>query len=265
MVDEQQPAKKVVKRVVKKTVARPSAPAPAPTPAPAPVVRYGRPVATATRPSTPSAGKPAQAKAQPRPAGPATPRQKTPRPKTPRQRPQVDLRAKVTAARTTTGRVWWAVADPVSDGSRATARVVAARARAAAAWRLPHLNPYPASLITGFVVGVVAVLLGVGALSVFESVRGVSSGGGLWGGITFTVVSVVGVFLGESMLRGFGTPSPRLRSALAVILTIVAMLGLFLDVVDGVAGLVLVPLLAIVGYVLSHWLVDLAENAPVDD
>lgn len=261
MVDEQQPAKRVVKRVVKKTVARPSAPAPAP----APTVRYGRPVATATRPSTPSAGKPAQAKAQPRPHGPATAKQKTVRPKTPRQRPQVDLRAKVTAARSTTGRIWWAVADPVSDGSRATARLVAARARAVAAWRLPHLSPYPAALITGAVVGVVAVLLGVGSLSVFESVRGVSSGGGLWGGITFTVVAIVGVLLGESLLRGFGTPAPRLRSFLAVILTIVAMLGLFLDLVDGVAGLVLVPLLSLAGYVLSHWLVDLAENAPTDD
>ncbi|KAA1380716.1 hypothetical protein [Aeromicrobium fastidiosum] len=263
MVDEQQPAKRVVKRVVKKTVARPSTP----EPAPAPVVRYGRPVATATRPSTASAGKPApaKAKAQPRPTGPATPRQKTTRPKTPRQRPQVDLRAKVTAARATTGRVWWAVADPVSDGSRATARLVAARARAIAAWRLPHLSPYPASLITGAVVGVVAVLLGAGSLSVFESVRGVSSGGGLWGGITFTVVAIVGVLLGESLLRGFGTPAPRLRSFLAAILTIVAMLGLFLDLVDGVAGLVLVPLLSLAGYVLSHWLVDLAENAPTDD
>ncbi|MCL8252261.1 hypothetical protein AERO_12775, partial [Aeromicrobium fastidiosum] len=54
MVDGQgsDPAKRVVKRVVKKTVVRPSASSPAPAdPAPKPTVRYGRPVATASRPS----------------------------------------------------------------------------------------------------------------------------------------------------------------------------------------------------------------------
>jgi hypothetical protein len=283
MVDEQEPAKRVVKRVVKKTVARPASPAgTAPrkaTPAP-PTVRYGRPVATAakasvakpsvTKPSVarPSTGAPstatssvstptAKATAQPVPG-----RSSAPRPTVTRHRPSIDLGATVAGARDLVGRAWWAVADTTSDAARATGRVTAARARTVAAWRLPHLHPYLASVVTGVLVGLLAVLLGLASLALFSAVRGVSSGGGLWGGLAFSAVAVVSVFAGEALLRGFGTPSARLTSVLAVILTIVAMLGLFLDVVDGTAGLVLVPLMGAAGYALSHWLVELAENTP---
>nr|MCW2727198.1 hypothetical protein [Aeromicrobium sp.] len=257
MVDEQDPAKRVVKRVVKKTVVRPAAPAQA-----SPPVRYGRPVATAIKP---------QAKAQPRPEvtapGGKVPTGKiatkaAPRPKVPRERPNVDLAARTAAARELAGRAWWATADTVSGGARTGGRLVATATRTASAWRLPHLNPYLASLITGAVVGVVAVALGAGALAIFQDVRGVSSGGGLWGGLTFVVVAVASLLLGEALLRGFGTHSARLTSFFAVILTIIAMLGLFPDLIDSSGGLLVVPVLGVVAYVLSHWLVDLAENAP---
>ncbi|WP_250184135.1 hypothetical protein [Aeromicrobium fastidiosum] len=138
----------------------------------------------------------------------------------------------------------------------------AARARTVAAWRLPHLNPYLASVVTGAVVGLLAALLGAAALSLFSAVRGVSSGGGLWGGLAFAAVAVVCAVAGEALLRGFGTQAARLTSVLAVILTIIAMLGLFLDLVDGTLGLVLLPLIGVTAYALAHWLVDLAENTP---
>ncbi len=251
------PAKRVVKRVVKKTVVRPSASSSAPAdPAPKPAVRYGRPVATASRPSP--AGPTPKAKAAAAPARPQAPKA----PKVKRQAPSVDVRAKVAGARDVAGRAWWAVADTTTDAARATGRFTAARARTVAAWRLPHLNPYLASVVTGAVVGLLAVLLGAAALSLFSAVRGVSSGGGLWGSLAFAAVAVVCVFAGEALLRGFGTQAARLTSVLAVILTIIAMLGLFLDLVDGTLGLVLLPVLGIAAYALSHWLVDLAENTP---
>ncbi len=249
MVEEQQPAKRVVKRVVKKTVARPAAPEES-----APKLRYGRPVATASAPTTK-----AKAKVQSRPVGTTVP---VSRPKIARQRPTIDIGAKVGGAREGLGRAWWAMADTVSDGAHSTGTFVAARARTVAAWRLPHLSAYLAAAITGAVVGLFAVVLGVVSLAVFQQVRGVSSGGGLWGGLTFTAVAIVSVFVGEAFLRGFGTQSARLTSFLAVVLTIVAMLGLFLDLVDSTAGLVILPLLGVATYAAAHWLVDLAENAP---
>jgi hypothetical protein len=253
MVDEQQPAKRVVKKVVKKTVARPAAPASQPT------VRYGRPVATAAKPAARPAAK---ATAQPSPTRPAVPASTVGSQKVKRQAPTIDVRAAAAGARDLAGRAWWATADTVADGAHVAGRFVSARARTVAAWRLPHVNAYLASVVTGAVVGLLAVLLATIALAVFDAVRGVSSGGGLWGGIAFVAVSLVSVAAGEALLRGFGTHSPRLTSVLAVILAIIAMLGLFLDVVDTGLGLVLVPLLAGASYVVSHWLIDLAESSP---
>ena len=252
MVDEQQPPRRVVKKVVKKTVVRPAAVTPS-TPEAAPTIRYGRPVATAAKPA---------AKAKATPSSPSTPAAKTGTQKVRRAAPTIAVRARSAGARDLAGRAWWATADHVAVGSRSAGRVVAGRARAVAAWRLPHVNPYLASVVTGAVVGLVAVLLAALSLQVFEAIRGVSTGGGLWGGLAFAAVAVVSVVVGEAMLRGFGTPSARLTSALGVILTIVAMLGLFLELVDGLTGLLLVPLLGVAGYALSHWLVDLAEKSP---
>lgn len=252
MVDEQQPPRRVVKKVVKKTVVRPTPSRPTAS-EPAPTIRYGRPVATAAKPAP---------KAKAAPSSPSAPAAKIGSQKVRRPAPTIAVRARTAGARDLAGRAWWATADNVAVGSRTVGRFVADRARAVAAWRLPHVNPYLASVVTGAVVGLVAVLLAALSLQVFEAVRGVSTGGGLWGGLTFTAVAIISVFVGEAMLRGFGTPSARLTSALGVILTIIAMLGLFLELIGGLAGLVLVPLLGVAGYALSHWLVDLAEKSP---
>lgn len=256
---EEQPPKRVVKRVVKKTVARPATPAEttaAETTAP---MRYGRPVATATAPPATTKTKAKAAVAtRPAKASGAAPARPAPR----LRRPSIDIGASVGGARDGIGRAWWATADAVTDGARATGTFVAARARTVSAWRLPHLNAYLASAITGAVVGLVAVVLAVSALAIFEQVRGVASGGGLWGGLTFTAVAILSVFVGEAFLKGFGATAARLTSFLAVVLTIVAMLSLFLSLIDGAAGLVLVPLLGAAAYTAAHWLADLAENAP---
>lgn len=260
MVDEQEPAKRVVKRVVKKTVVRPAASAP--------TVRYGRPVAT----DVPAAARPAArttTKVATRPAAKAAPGTSDPFAKTApstttrRQRPPLELRAKVGAAGHRMGDAWWVVADGARSTSRRVGTATASRARTVAAWRLPHLNPYLAAVITGAVVSVVALLLGLGALAIFQVVRGVASGGGLWGSIAFVGIAALVGWLGAALLAGFGASSPRIKSLLAVIVTIVAILGLFLEPSQGVLALLIVPALTIASYVLAHWLVDAAENAPV--
>lgn len=246
MVDEQEPTKHVVKRVVKKTVVRPAAPTEA-----APTVRYGRPVATATKPQAKlSPGKPlARTNSAPKA-----------RPK----RPSVNLGAKLGAAGHRVNDTWWVIADGVREGSAATGRFIATRARRIAGWRLPHINLYLASVITGAVVGLTAVGLGFAALGVFEQVRGVSTGGGLWGGFAFIAIGLLVAWLGRALLAGFGSHSARLTSILGVILTIFVILGLFIDQVQTVAAVAIIPALAIVSYVLAHWLIDLAEHTPLE-
>jgi hypothetical protein len=261
MVDEQEPAKRVVKRVVKKTVVRPAAPAEA-----KPQMRYGRPVVTPAKPRAKVAsrkgGAPATAPAPTRTA-PTSPVAKAPRTApTRRPRPQVQLKARASAAGHRVADTWWTVADAVRAGGVTAGRFVGARARAVAAYRLPHINLYLASVITGAVVGLFAVLAGLVSLQVFESTRGVAGGGGLWGGLAFVVVAVLGHGLGALLLQGFGSRSARLTSFLGVVLAIVAILGLFLGLADSVAALVLLPLLGVVTYTIAHWLIDLAENTP---
>ncbi len=249
-MEQQEPAKRVVKRVVKKTVVRPG-----PPPADAPAMRYGRPVAatTATKPKAKVAAKP-----QTGPAAKAGPSKTA----APRPRPRVAVGSTISSAGSRVRDAWWVVADATSDGARTAGSVLVERAKAVAAWRLPHINLYLASIITGAVVGLVSVLIGYVSLTIFESVRGVSSGGGLWGGIVFVAVAVVAVALGEGLLRGFGSTAARLTSVLAVVLTLVAMLSLFLGLLDSWTALAVVPVLGVGGFVLSHWLIDLAENTP---
>ena len=229
-----------MKRVVRKTATRPL-----PSSQDAPRVRYGRP-ATPAPPPAKIATRPA-AKTGRRPAV---------------SRPRIDVRGAVGSVRDRTGSSWATVAGGTGRGARATGRLVAARARTVAAWRLPHLDPRLAAAVTGAVVGLVTVALGVLALAVFESIRGVSSGGGLWGGLTLLGIALVAVLLGQPLLRGFGSPSGRLTSVLAVVLAIVALLGLFLDLADSWAAIVVLPLLGIVTFSLSAWLVEIAEHAP---
>ncbi|KQV74450.1 hypothetical protein ASC61_05225 [Aeromicrobium sp. Root344] len=240
MVDEQQPAKKVVKRVVKKTVVRPAAPPPAET------VRYGRPVST-TR-SKPQAKVASRAGAKP--AG------------TTKTRPRVKVGAAGKALTSRGAGVASGVAGATGSAARATGDFVADRYHALKDWRVPHIDPRLAAPITGLVVGLVSVGLGLVALEIFNDVRGVASGGKQWGSLTFVVVTFIAMLLGDVLLRAFGTTRAGLISFLAVVLAIVAILGLFLEMADDQRAFVLVPALAAVTYFVSHWLITVAESSP---
>ena len=241
MVDEQQPPKKVVKRVVKKTVIRPASSPPA-----AKRVRYGRPVATAsTKPQAKVASRPGA-----RPAG------------TTRTRPRVNVGAAGKAISSRGANVASGIAGVVGSAGRTTGTFVADRYRAVIAWRIPHIDPRLASLITGLFVGLVAVGLGLIALAIFIDVRGVASGGKQWGSLTFVVVTFIAIILGDLLLTAFGTARAGLISFLGVVLAIVAILGLFLDMADDNRALVLVPVLGAVTYFASQWLISVAESSP---
>jgi hypothetical protein len=240
MVDEQRPAKKVVKRVVKKTVTRPVSP-PAEKP-----VRYGRPVAR-------SSAKP-QAKVASRQSAKPAGSTKT--------RPRVRVSAAGKALTSRGAGVASGVAGAVGSAGRSTGGFIADRFRALIAWRIPHIDARLASLITGVVVGLTSVGLGLIALKIFNDVRGVASGGKQWGSLTFVVVTFIAIILGDLLLTAFGTARAGLISFLGVVLAIVAILALFLDMADDNRALVLVPLLAAVTYFASHWLITVAESSP---
>lgn len=241
MVDEQPPPrKKVVKRVVKKTVTRPSSPS-ADKP-----IRYGRPVATS--------GRKPQAKVASRPG--AKPAGST------KARPRVKVG---TAGKALTSRgagLASGVAGATGSAARATGEFIADRFRALIAWRVPHIDPRLAAVITGIIVGLVSVGLGLIALEIFNDVRGVASGGGRWGTLTFVVVTFIAIVVGDLLLTAFGTARAGLISFLAVVLAIVALLGVFLEMADDQRALVVVPALAAVTYLVSHWLITVAESSP---
>jgi hypothetical protein len=225
----------VVKRVVKKTVVRPSSPAPAKT------IRYGRPVsATSTEPRAKVASRRGATKT--------------------RSRVKVGAAGKALTSRG--AGVASGVAGAAGSAGRATGTFFADRFRALLAWRIPHIHPRPAAILTGILVGLVSVGLGLVALEVFSDVRGVSSGGKQWGSLTFVVVMFIAMVLGDVLLRAFGTAHAGLISFLGVVLTIVAILGLFLDLADSQWALLLVPVLGAVTYLVAHWLITLAESSP---
>lgn len=242
MADEQLPPRKVVKRVVKKTVVRPASEAPKQT------IRYGRPVATtSTKPKAKVASRPSAAPAAP--AGPA-----------PVRRPRARAAGKALTSRGAS--VASGVAGVAGAAGRATRTFVADRFHAVVAWRIPHIDPRLAAAITGAVVGLVSVGLGLIALEVFNDLRGVAAGGGRWGSLTFVVVSFIAIVIGDLLLTAFGASHAGLISFLGVVLTIVAMLGLFLDLADDQRALVLVPVLSALTYFVSQWLIALAESSP---
>lgn len=254
MSDEQRPAKKVVKRVVKKAPADPAKP----------TMRYGRPVAP---PTAKVAAKPAKTAVKERPTdrddSGSRPRPGLPRPSLKKPTlPQVDLSGSLGSTRERMSglgqgavSVWRRIIAAITDAFWWVVDTVRS-------WRLPQIDAVPASLTTGVVVGLIAVGLGVGALELFSWLRGVASGGGTWGSLTFVFVGFIAFAIGERLLAGFGVPSPRLTSLLGVIITVVVMLGVYLEESDSAMAFLLVPTIAATAYTVGHWLMAAAE---VDD
>jgi len=93
--------------------------------------------------------------------------------------------------------------------------------------RTPVLVGRNAALLAGFLVGVLMLLLGAGATSTCEAVRGTSACGAALGLPLLAVVVAIGVVAGALLLRLWHLPSPGSTSFMAVALVAVVT-GLFL-------------------------------------
>ncbi|MGA8852506.1 MAG: hypothetical protein WB508_12415 [Aeromicrobium sp.] len=259
MADDQTP-KKVVKRVVKRPIA-PTTPA-----AGGPTMRYGRP---ADSPATKVAARDQPAAAPPSPGGPITTVKSKgkglPAIKRPSiSAPNINVKPALDSIRSRTSSAATAIGSRAGRAGRATSDFTAHRWAAVRAWRIPQLEPTRATVITGLLVGLICVGLGVAALALFTEVRGVANGGPLWGTLTFVIVSIVAFALGERLLGAFGTAAPRVTSFLAVMLTLITILSVFLGLADSRFGLVLVPVLTAAAFWVAHRLLAMAESSPAD-
>lgn len=238
--DATPPPKKVVKRVVKKTVVRPASMQPTTPKASAPrvaVPRPGRPTTTVERPAAPPATQPEKRERRGIAVGSGLSR----------------VGGAVRSAATRVGHL-------LRDGAYRVGDAAADAFAIVRTWRIPRVEPLRAALITGAVCGIVATGLGFGATALFSWIRGVSTGGGHWGTLTFVVLTFVAFALGEYLLTAFGSQSARVTSFLGVTLTIVLILAFLLKPADGIWALVVIPVTSALSFLGAQRLMSLAEN-----
>ncbi|MDR7254634.1 hypothetical protein J2X46_003632 [Nocardioides sp. BE266] len=117
----------------------------------------------------------------------------------------------------------------------------------------PPLTGLPAALVTGVLVGALAVGLAWLAGAGCDVVRGTTACGGALGLPILLAGLAVLAWAGTLLLRFFGITDAGSTSILAVgVLTVLVMLFL-LDVLDEWSMLVVVPVLAVLAYGLSWW------------
>jgi hypothetical protein len=110
-----------------------------------------------------------------------------------------------------------------------------------------------AAVVTGLVIGLLAVGLVFGSLRVCEAARGTASCGGGPGLLLLVAVLVLLTYLGSWLLRGFGLRDPGSTSFLAVALLAVAAMLFLIEVLTTAWMVVVIPLVAAGAYALSHW------------
>lgn len=239
--------KKVAKRVVKKTVVkRPASSQSAPT------IRYGRPSAppeteeqTAVQPVA-KAKVPTRTVQSPKP--PAAPR--PPRP--PRE---LGKKAGETAGKIGSGitGVGHKVGDTVHAGWSSLR-----------SFRLPRLEQTRAAAIVGVVIGLITVVITGGLTRMFSELRGVSTGGGKWGSLTVVVVAFIAFALGEFLLAKMHVRQPRITSFLALIMTLVLIMALFLGPIYTMWAWLIMPILGALTFAASHRLIAITDNAATE-
>ena len=140
-----------------------------------------------------------------------------------------------------------------------------APARRASSRRVPRgpvLTGYPASAVTGLLVGALMVGLTVAALRGCEAIRGTATCGGP-GLLLLVIILVVLVMLGQALLRAFRVPDPGSTSFLAVGLMAVVALLFLIDVILDWQMIIVIPLVGVATFLLSHW-VTTAFVEPAD-
>jgi hypothetical protein len=116
----------------------------------------------------------------------------------------------------------------------------------------PLLTGYPASAVTGLIVGALMVGLTVAVLRGCEAIRGTSTCGGP-GLLLLVIILVILVIVGQALLRAFQVPDPGSSSFLAVGLMAVVALLFLIDVILDWQMLIVIPLVGVATFLLSHW------------
>ena len=129
--------------------------------------------------------------------------------------------------------------------------------------REPWLTGRPAALLIGLIVGGLIVAATAGSLRVCTEVKGTSSCGGQ-GFFLLMAILVVAVLVGTALLRFAQVPEPGSTSFLAVGLLSVATLLFLVGSIFQWWMAIVIPLVSMVTFVLSHWVTSTYAD-PADD
>ena len=117
----------------------------------------------------------------------------------------------------------------------------------------PLLPLYPATAVTGVVVGGALILLIWLSLRGCEAVRGTSSCSGGPGFLLLVATFVLCVLLGSALLKVFSIGDPGSTSFLGVGLVAVVSLLFLIDVLDHWSMLIVIPIISVGAYLASVW------------
>ena len=126
---------------------------------------------------------------------------------------------------------------------------------------LPALPGLTAAVVTGAVVGALAVLLTWLSTTACDAVRGTSSCGGGPGFLILVAVLVVLAYAGALILGAFGVPHAASTSVLAVGVTAVLVMLFLLDSIYDGWMVIAIPVVAVIAYAGSWWITNaVVEN-----
>lgn len=118
--------------------------------------------------------------------------------------------------------------------------------------QLPALSPPVAAVVTGAVVGLLAVALTYLGMRGCEAAKGTTSCGGTGLGILILIV-LIAVVVGSILLRAWRVTDPTSTSFLAVCLMAVVVLLLLVDVIYSPWMILVVPVVTLATFALSRW------------
>jgi hypothetical protein len=124
------------------------------------------------------------------------------------------------------------------------------------------LGVWTSSIITGLLVGIALVAGSSVALDACANLRGTDSCGNI-GLPLLLVILGLAVALGGALLRALARTTNATSTSFLAVAFVAVVVGLFLlDAVDGWAAVVIVPVLTILGYVGSHWVMTTYIEPP---
>lgn len=128
---------------------------------------------------------------------------------------------------------------------------------------LPDIGGVPASMITGLLVGAIMVGLTWAGFRLCEVVQGTQACGNP-GFLLLVAIVVAMVWLGSVLLKAWGIPDPGSTSFLGVGLLAVLALLFLVDVLFSWWMIIVIPVIAMLTYALSHWVTTAFVEPPTD-